>query len=173
MRILFHSGADDRDWTFAQSPDRQRGWSEPDSTRAFFITQYNANAQSSGGAHIGKVCVRVFIEVSVRACCECPEPGPAVRMERTRRQEGFFRITQYNADAHNTHAHSPLWIHVRKLYPYEHLRRTEHRQIWRFSKSPLASRRRRERRLPLNAYAGKSRNISRKRCEHHNLNPGG
>jgi hypothetical protein len=26
----------------------------------------------------------------------------------------FFRITQYNAAAHNTHAHSPLWIHVRK-----------------------------------------------------------
>jgi hypothetical protein len=62
----------------------------------------------------------------------------------------FFRLTQYNADTHNTHAHSPLWIHIRKPYPYEHLRRTEHRQIWRFSKSPLAPRRRRECRLPLN-----------------------
>jgi hypothetical protein len=29
-----------------------------------------------------------------------------------------------NADAHNTQAHSPLWTHVRKPYPYEHLRRT-------------------------------------------------
>jgi hypothetical protein len=37
----------------------------------------------------------------------------------------FFRIIQYNADAHNTYAHSPLWTHVRKPYPYEHLRRTE------------------------------------------------
>ena len=37
----------------------------------------------------------------------------------------FFRITQYNVDAHNTYAHSPLWTHVRKSYPYEHLRRTE------------------------------------------------
>jgi hypothetical protein len=62
----------------------------------------------------------------------------------------FLRITQYNTDAHNTHAHSPLWIHVRKPYPYEHLRRTEQWQIWRFSKSPLAPRRWRERRLPLN-----------------------
>jgi hypothetical protein len=51
----------------------------------------------------------------------------------------FFRITQYNADAHNTHAHSPLWIHVRKPYAYEHLRRTEHRQIWRFPKSPIGA----------------------------------
>jgi len=33
-------------------------------------------------------------------------------------------LVQYNADAHNTHLHSPLWIHVRKPYPYEHLRRT-------------------------------------------------
>jgi hypothetical protein len=63
----------------------------------------------------------------------------------------FFRMAQYNADVHNTHAHSPLWIHVRKPYPYEHLWRTEHRQIWRFPKSPMAPRRRRERRLPLNA----------------------
>jgi hypothetical protein len=31
----------------------------------------------------------------------------------------FFRMKQYNADAHNTHPHSPLWIHVRKPYPYE------------------------------------------------------
>jgi hypothetical protein len=63
----------------------------------------------------------------------------------------FLRFTQYNADAHNTYAHSFLWIHIRKPYPYEHLRRTEHRQIWRFSKSPLAPHRRREHRLPLNA----------------------
>jgi hypothetical protein len=62
----------------------------------------------------------------------------------------FLRLTQYNADAHNTHAHSSLWIYVGKPYPYEHLRRTEHRQICRFSKSLLAPRRRRERRLPLN-----------------------
>ena len=37
----------------------------------------------------------------------------------------FFEITQYNADAPNTHAHSPLWTHVHKPYPYEHIRRTE------------------------------------------------
>ena len=37
----------------------------------------------------------------------------------------FFRITQYNVDADNTHAHSHLWIHVRKSYPYEHLWSTE------------------------------------------------
>jgi hypothetical protein len=30
----------------------------------------SAGAQSFGGAHRGKVCVRVFIGVSVRACCE-------------------------------------------------------------------------------------------------------
>jgi hypothetical protein len=29
-----------------------------------------AGAQSFGGAHRGRVCVRVFIGVSVRACCE-------------------------------------------------------------------------------------------------------
>jgi hypothetical protein len=61
----------------------------------------------------------------------------------------FLRITQYNADAHNMHSHSPLWIHIRKFYPYEHLRRTEHQQIWRFPKSPMTSRVK-ERRLPLN-----------------------
>jgi hypothetical protein len=44
----------------------------------------------------------------------------------------FKKITQYNTDANNTQAHSPLWIHIRKPYIYEHLRRTEHRQIWRF-----------------------------------------
>jgi hypothetical protein len=29
-----------------------------------------AGAQSFGGAHRGRVCVRVFIGVSVRACCD-------------------------------------------------------------------------------------------------------
>jgi hypothetical protein len=31
----------------------------------------SAGAQSFGGAHRGRICVRVFIGVSVRACCEC------------------------------------------------------------------------------------------------------
>jgi hypothetical protein len=30
----------------------------------------SADAQSFGGAHRGRVCVRVFIGVSARACCE-------------------------------------------------------------------------------------------------------
>jgi hypothetical protein len=30
----------------------------------------SAGAQSFGGAHRGRICVRVFIGVSVRACCE-------------------------------------------------------------------------------------------------------
>jgi hypothetical protein len=30
----------------------------------------SAGAQSFGGAHRGRVCVRVFVGVSVRACCE-------------------------------------------------------------------------------------------------------
>jgi hypothetical protein len=37
----------------------------------------------------------------------------------------FFRITRYSVDAQNTHAHSTLWTHRRKPYPYEHLRKTE------------------------------------------------
>ena len=41
----------------------------------------------------------------------------------------FFRITQYNEDAHNTHAHSHSMNTRTQTYPYEHLRRTEHRQI--------------------------------------------
>jgi hypothetical protein len=66
-------------------------------------------------------------------------------------RSSFFTIIQYKVYAHNTHAHTPLWIHVRKSYLYEHLRRTEHWQIWRFSKSPMAPRCRREHHLPLNA----------------------
>jgi hypothetical protein len=31
----------------------------------------SAGAQSFGGAHRGRVCVRVIIGVSVRVCCEC------------------------------------------------------------------------------------------------------
>jgi len=30
----------------------------------------SAGAQSFGGAHRGRICVRVFIWMSVRACCE-------------------------------------------------------------------------------------------------------
>ena len=40
----------------------------------------------------------------------------------------FFEITQYNSDTHNTRILTPLWIQVRKLYPYEHLQRLS-RQI--------------------------------------------
>ena len=36
----------------------------------------------------------------------------------------YIFLVQYNADAHNMHAHSPLWTHVHKSYPYEHLRMT-------------------------------------------------
>jgi len=32
----------------------------------------------------------------------------------------FLRITRYNVDVHNTHAHSPLRTHIRKPHPYEH-----------------------------------------------------
>jgi hypothetical protein len=54
----------------------------------------------------------------------------------------FFRITQYNANAHNMHeTRTPMNTH--KPYLYEHLRMTEHQ--------PMTPRRRRERRLPLNA----------------------
>ena len=64
---------------------------------------------------------------------------------------GFFlRITQYNEDAHNTHAHShpmntrtqtlPLWAPPKDWAPAN----------LKIPKSPLALRRRRERRLPLN-----------------------
>jgi hypothetical protein len=31
----------------------------------------SAGAQCFGGTHRGRVCVRVFIGMSVRACCEC------------------------------------------------------------------------------------------------------
>ena len=36
----------------------------------------------------------------------------------------FLWITQVHTQTLNTHARSPLWIHVRKPYPYEHLRKT-------------------------------------------------
>jgi hypothetical protein len=86
-----------------------------------------------------------------RKCSPCSSGPPASCTFSQNRSTTFFRITQYNAYAHNTHAHSPIWIHIHKPCPYVHLRRTKHRQIWRFSKSPQAPRRRRECRLPLNA----------------------
>jgi hypothetical protein len=50
------------------------------------------------------------------------------------------------------HAHTLTLMNTRtQTLPYEHLRRTEHQHIWRFLKSPNVPRRRRERRLPLNA----------------------
>ena len=36
----------------------------------------------------------------------------------------FFCELQVQTQTLNTHAHSPLWIHVRKPYPYKHLRKT-------------------------------------------------
>ena len=40
----------------------------------------------------------------------------------------FFEITRYNSDTYNARALTPLWTHVRKPYPYEHLQRSS-RQI--------------------------------------------
>jgi hypothetical protein len=51
----------------------------------------------------------------------------------------FFRITQYNVDAH-THTQ-----------PYEYLWRIEHMADLEIPKSPLTPHYRREHRLPLNA----------------------
>jgi hypothetical protein len=45
----------------------------PVDDEALFVTSgisRSAGAQFFGGAHRGRVCVRVFIGVSVRACCE-------------------------------------------------------------------------------------------------------
>jgi hypothetical protein len=36
----------------------------------------------------------------------------------------FLRIRQVHTQTLNTYAHSPLWIHVRKLYTCKHLRNT-------------------------------------------------
>jgi hypothetical protein len=71
-----------------------------------------------------------YVVLSVKNWCSTITVGFMMVTERIGNY--FFRMTQYNTDAHNTHAYSPLWIHVRKPYPYEHLRRTEHRQFWRF-----------------------------------------
>jgi hypothetical protein len=49
------------------------------------------------------------------------------------------------------HAHPPQWTHVRKPYPMSTSEGLSIRQIWRFSKSPLAPRCLWECRLPLNA----------------------
>jgi hypothetical protein len=46
--------------------------------------------------------------------------------------------------------------------PYQHLQRTEHRQIWRFSKSPMAPRRRRDVAYHLMHNASKSWKIQKK-----------
>jgi hypothetical protein len=77
----------------------------------------------------------------------------------------FFRITQYNADAHNTHIHSPLWIHVRKTL-----------SLWAPSKDlpevTIAPRRRRERCLYHLTHNPINPENPRKRCEHQDLNPG-
>jgi hypothetical protein len=48
----------------------------------------------------------------------------------------FLELHSTNVDVHNTHAYSSLWIYVRKLYPYEHLRKTkpaylEIHEIWK------------------------------------------
>ena len=37
----------------------------------------------------------------------------------------IFYIKQYNVGVHDMHAHSTLWTHICKPYPYELLRKTE------------------------------------------------
>jgi hypothetical protein len=59
-----------------------------------------------------------------------------------------------------TRIHSLLWTHTRTLYPYEHLRKTKPAdRVLRLTKSPRASRYRRERRLPLKEYSAFMRHI--------------
>jgi hypothetical protein len=84
----------------------------------------------------------------------------------------FFRITQYNADAHNTHTHP---------YEYTYANPTS----MSTSEGPSTDRSRDSRShhwhlvvdgnvgYHLTHNAGKSRNKSRKRCEHQDLNPVG
>jgi hypothetical protein len=54
----------------------------------------------------------------------------------------LLKITQYNVDAHNTYAHTLLWTHIGKPYPYEHLLMSTseglNQQILKFTKSRLA-----------------------------------
>ena len=50
-----------------------------------------------------------------------------------------------------THAHSPLWTHAYKPYPYKHLRGPERQILEKLMKSPYVSHRRWVRRLPLKA----------------------
>jgi hypothetical protein len=49
-------------------------------------------------------------------------------------QKSMMFIIFFNYTVHGRSQHArTLTPMVRKSYPYEHLRRTEHRQIWRFS----------------------------------------
>jgi hypothetical protein len=77
---------------------------------------------SSVGVKIGKVAHLTMIDISctkkvIDAHLSNLHPQLGRLHLHTTFQFHFFRITQYNADAHNTHAHSSLWIHVRKPYP--------------------------------------------------------
>jgi hypothetical protein len=78
--------------------------------------------------------------------------GEVARWRRVRWSDeivllSFFlgvEITQYNADAHNTHAHSPMNTRTQTYpyepYPYEHLRKTEHSTSMSTFEGPSISR---------------------------------
>jgi hypothetical protein len=75
--------------------------------------------------------------------------------------EAFFRLTPYNTNAHNTHTHSPLWIHVRKPYPMSTSGglSTTNLEILEVTTGVSSS-------TGTSYNAGKSRNKFRKMCEY-------
>jgi hypothetical protein len=71
----------------------------------------SVSAQSFGGAHRGRVCVRVFIGVSVRVCCErlrCTMSF-SKREEEARKRDPGVRVSR-EASREESRGASPTWI---------------------------------------------------------------
>jgi hypothetical protein len=98
--------------TTMQKWKRREGQRDPQ-RRDLFTTENRTFVVSRPRTAKGRLLSCVFRHVTHDERCSVPictakPPSPCVVYHV------FLRITQYNADAHNTHAHSPLWMHVRK-----------------------------------------------------------
>jgi hypothetical protein len=105
------------------------------------MKQHNASTT----ALLTLLCLSFVLHLLVEHSCWCC--GPARHWVA---MHNIFLSTQYSADAHthiHTHPYEDTYKNHTSMSTYEELGR----QIWRFLKSPLAPRRRRERHLRLKA----------------------
>ena len=126
----FRAGSSDHPWAEEHQHPRKpgawpAGWNQwPELLQAFSFPQVEQSDNRIQFHHTTPF-YSIWITIAEYSELRCWLPWEAALLRQQRSKPGAIDIPFANHLPLLISAYSPLWIHVRKPYPYEHLRKTE------------------------------------------------